>query len=332
MDANQTSELILSNIKMSNLNFNIMESPFSLTITIKKSFIKNKDGTLRKSGFEATSLGNTQQDPISSPVQLTSANFHQAFVNPRQQDNNHTSKQQPLISPKNIKQQAPPPKSLGNPAPNHHDFPSPNFPIPQNYNKLKQALTNPKTSQHQLVLPTHLNKALYNPMSNSQTWMSTRKKQDNQFHYPANQMPSFPNNQQQLVSNTTMQQTSFDKKNRVTLQQQSHTNTANFERNLASQTSFKLYSTLPAISSTVSISTLPSSTMLQMTAPTRHPPPLFSSPRSRNPPSKDSSWEHFPFKLHPDVPSSDDDDSYREESVQDFMKRMKMRMMNLKKE
>ena len=52
MDANLTCEQILKYIKLSNLNFNIVESPFSATITIKKTFIKNKDGTSRISGLD----------------------------------------------------------------------------------------------------------------------------------------------------------------------------------------------------------------------------------------------------------------------------------------
>ena len=52
MDANLTCEQILRYIKLSNLNFNIVETPFSATITLKKTFIKNKDGTSRKSGLD----------------------------------------------------------------------------------------------------------------------------------------------------------------------------------------------------------------------------------------------------------------------------------------
>ena len=51
-NANITSKALLQLVKKSNLNFNIIESPFSVTITIKKSFIKNKDGTLRSSGLD----------------------------------------------------------------------------------------------------------------------------------------------------------------------------------------------------------------------------------------------------------------------------------------
>ena len=46
MDAKQTSETILSYIKKSNLNYFAQESPFSVTINIRKTFIKDQDGIL----------------------------------------------------------------------------------------------------------------------------------------------------------------------------------------------------------------------------------------------------------------------------------------------
>ena len=68
MDAYQTSEVLLSYIKMSNLNFSLVESPFGVTITLKKSFIKNQDGSLRKSGLQ-THPSSFQQH-FTSPQQL----------------------------------------------------------------------------------------------------------------------------------------------------------------------------------------------------------------------------------------------------------------------
>ena len=44
MDASKVADLIINFVKKSNLNFCIQESPFSLCINIRKSFIKNKDG------------------------------------------------------------------------------------------------------------------------------------------------------------------------------------------------------------------------------------------------------------------------------------------------
>ena len=44
MDAIKAADLITNLVKKSNLNFCIQESPFSLCINLRKSFIKNKDG------------------------------------------------------------------------------------------------------------------------------------------------------------------------------------------------------------------------------------------------------------------------------------------------
>ena len=71
MDSNQNCEIILSNLKKSNLNFSLSESPFAVTIDIKKSFIKDHHGVSRTSGFSdknfetATEVNNTLKDIIS---------------------------------------------------------------------------------------------------------------------------------------------------------------------------------------------------------------------------------------------------------------------------
>ena len=51
MDANQTCEILLSLVKKSNLNFSLSESPFSVSLTIKKTFIKDKNGVSRASNI-----------------------------------------------------------------------------------------------------------------------------------------------------------------------------------------------------------------------------------------------------------------------------------------
>ena len=65
MDANETSVTLLNIIRKSNLNFSIVESPFSLSITIKKSFIKNKNGSPRSSGFDNPGVAMQQQTFVS---------------------------------------------------------------------------------------------------------------------------------------------------------------------------------------------------------------------------------------------------------------------------
>ena len=64
MDAYQTCDSILKVIKNSNLNFCLTESPFSVTITLKKSFIKNHDGTMRSSGISRDSCQHVKQTEV----------------------------------------------------------------------------------------------------------------------------------------------------------------------------------------------------------------------------------------------------------------------------
>ena len=51
MNASQTCDALLIVLKKSNLNYSLMESPFSVTIEVKKSFIKEKNGDFRSSGI-----------------------------------------------------------------------------------------------------------------------------------------------------------------------------------------------------------------------------------------------------------------------------------------
>ena len=44
MDANNATDVIVNTVKKSNLNFFIQESPFSLIINLRKTFIKTKTG------------------------------------------------------------------------------------------------------------------------------------------------------------------------------------------------------------------------------------------------------------------------------------------------
>ena len=57
MDPVQTSDLLLTFIKSSNLNYNLTESPFSVSINIRKTFIRDKDGTL-KTPFQTSNYSN----------------------------------------------------------------------------------------------------------------------------------------------------------------------------------------------------------------------------------------------------------------------------------
>ena len=51
MDPFQTCDVLISLLKNSNLNFSLTESPFSASINLKKSFIKETNGTLRTSNL-----------------------------------------------------------------------------------------------------------------------------------------------------------------------------------------------------------------------------------------------------------------------------------------
>ena len=44
MDASQACHIVVTTVKASRLNFFLQESPFAITLNIKKTFIKNQDG------------------------------------------------------------------------------------------------------------------------------------------------------------------------------------------------------------------------------------------------------------------------------------------------
>ena len=43
MDPNRAADAIISSVKKSNLNFYIQESPFSIFLNLRKTFIKNRE-------------------------------------------------------------------------------------------------------------------------------------------------------------------------------------------------------------------------------------------------------------------------------------------------
>ena len=60
-DASKICDVILANIKSSNLNFSLTESPFSVQISLRKTFITDKNGTRISGIFEKKS-----SKPLSS--------------------------------------------------------------------------------------------------------------------------------------------------------------------------------------------------------------------------------------------------------------------------
>ena len=61
MDANYAADDIISAVKKSNLNFYIQESPFSLFINLRKSFIKNKNGNIIRTPDSGTNDDTMEQ-------------------------------------------------------------------------------------------------------------------------------------------------------------------------------------------------------------------------------------------------------------------------------
>ena len=55
MDPIKTCDRLLNCIKNSNLNFHLIETPFSLSISVRKSFIKDKNGVLLPSQHQTNS-------------------------------------------------------------------------------------------------------------------------------------------------------------------------------------------------------------------------------------------------------------------------------------
>ena len=66
MDANSAVDVIISTVKNSNVNFILQESPFSLQINIRRTFIKNNDGTILQPIIEQNvKIGKLEQENSS---------------------------------------------------------------------------------------------------------------------------------------------------------------------------------------------------------------------------------------------------------------------------
>ena len=215
MDANQTCDLLLSYIKKSNLNWSITESPFSVSVTLKKTFIKNKDGSLCESGLEPTTFPSQQgkSSTLMKPScpSMPSSLQQQTQVNPYPTKNtSSTTLQQQVLKnyypSKNtlstICQQQ---QSLVTPNPTINTFPRQQQALVNNYpnkntftTRLKQqALVNPYPTQNtfhsslqqQALMNTssttslrHL--ALDNPHPNKNTFSSGLQEQAMVNSYP----------------------------------------------------------------------------------------------------------------------------------------------------
>ena len=81
MDPFKTCDLLLSQIKRSNLNYNLTESPFSVVISIKKTFIKEKNGALRFPLFSEISHQNSPV--VKTEDQVLAENSSQKAIEAR---------------------------------------------------------------------------------------------------------------------------------------------------------------------------------------------------------------------------------------------------------
>ena len=143
MDANQTSEAVLNLVRKSNLNFKIEESPFTLTITLRKSFIKNKNGTVRRSGLESSNSTALEQNLAPFPMNQNSddilSNMHKTTPTNREQ-------QQPLMNPmdQSLNKHW---RNFSNPLSSQKDQSSPKFTKSNKYFMHKTTTNNGKQKQ-----------------------------------------------------------------------------------------------------------------------------------------------------------------------------------------
>ena len=63
MDAFQTSDWIVNIIRSYNLNFSLTETPFSVSVVLKKSFTKKKDGSVRSSLIKVNADSTLSKEP-----------------------------------------------------------------------------------------------------------------------------------------------------------------------------------------------------------------------------------------------------------------------------
>ena len=86
MDANYAAEIVISSVKKSNLNFFVQESPFSLVINIRKTFIKNKIGnvlqppTIDKTNEQRTKLEENSLEQLESQLNKTRNALHELSI------------------------------------------------------------------------------------------------------------------------------------------------------------------------------------------------------------------------------------------------------------
>ena len=328
MDANQTCEILLSYIKKSNLNWSIAESPFTVTVTLKKSFIKNKDGSFRESGldtpnFTSNSSSTHQLQQIHKiPMKITndpytsqstfSTTLQQALANPT------TTNMQHFPFPANFKEKHSKPNISS-------DFEQPKLLTSLNLN-VKQPMSNPKIIQ-QIPSPILIsnqpmdtgfkdNLTIQQIHAYSSSHMTFSESMSSQNH---NQLKTTPT-QDQLHSTPTQDQV----KTTPTLDQLNPTPTQNQVKTTPNQdqpntTPSQDQMNTPTTKDQLNITT--TKDQLNYTA-TQDQLAIFTK---FNPISEDT----FPFKYKPrilwDDSDSDVDYSDDEETIDDLMRKLELK-------
>ena len=75
MEASKTCDLLITYVKKSNLNFCLNESPFAISISIKKTFVKDKNGISRNSKLSQFEQQDFSFQDQNVPLQTTVANL-----------------------------------------------------------------------------------------------------------------------------------------------------------------------------------------------------------------------------------------------------------------
>ena len=282
MDANQTSDVLLNLIRKSNLNFKIDESPFTLSITIRKSFIKNKDGTLRRSGLETpTSFLNSNLDQVNT--QIVTKNPIEARQDPSPYNSSLSSSLPFLYKTINREQQLNPSKK-----------PPMNLRVKEHttFNKSPKNYTNLSSSPFQTFSPTtsQLQGKLYNPMQQPSN-LHKKFRQPLPLFQPVTPLMSQQQGKMQTLTNQQhiVTPTKIQKPGKLQV-----TSPLNLNKDL---NSILLKTKSSSSPSYFSVSTSPS---------------RCSWPNARS--STSTSWD-FPFKFHPAGLNEDSDANLSDEEL-----------------
>ena len=93
MDAIRATEAVIACVRNSNLNFQIQESPFSLQINIRKTFIKKKYEDDKPSNGVVVEANNNEQEvnieKLKSELQNTQEALHEVSIKLEKSNQEH---------------------------------------------------------------------------------------------------------------------------------------------------------------------------------------------------------------------------------------------------